>query len=244
MGLRFLDDSTCITSSTERYSVTCYLLPVTCYLLPVQSASARDIYAKAGFPGAGVGYAHSLNEYVGVRADFSSAGTLHHHGVARKSRYAANVKARHLGAYADWFPFGGSFRLSGGLHSRTLEVIADSDTGTITVGKINIPYGDGVDAVQVRTQWPRLAPYLGIGWGHHVERNKGFGLIADLGVSFGSPRTELTVNAPLRRKLDFMGRLADINVDAEIERQRRELADEVDTVRMIPHLFVGISYHF
>jgi len=225
-------------------TIFCYLLPVTCYLLPVQSVSAHDIYAKAGFPGAGVGYAHSLNRHFGVRADFSSTGTLHHNGVARKSRYDADVTARHLGGYADWFPFGGSFRLSGGLHSRTLEVSTDSRAGIITVGEINIPYGGGGDAVHTRMQWPRLAPYLGIGWGHHADQDRGFGLIADLGVSFGTPRTELSINAPLRRKLDFMGKLARINVDAELERQRRDLAGEVDTVRLIPHLFVGLSYHF
>jgi len=213
--------------------------------LPVQAASAHEIYAKAGFPGAGLGYAYSPNQYFGVRADFSSTGTIHHHGiVARKSHWDADVKADHLGAYADWFPFGGSFRLSGGLHSRALEVNADSDSGIITIRGFKIPYSGNGDAVQMRTQWPRVAPYLGIGWGHHADQRKGFGLIADIGVSFGAPRTELAISDPLRKKLDFLAWLIDTSVDAELERQRRKLAAEVGQVKVIPHLFVGMSYRF
>jgi len=189
--------------------------------LPVNAASAHEIYAKAGFPGAGAGYGHSLNERFGVRADFSSTGTLHHHGVVvRKSRWDADVKADHLGTYAD------------------------SGSGTITIRGIKIPYGRSGDAVHVRTRWPKLAPYLGIGWGHHAGQRKGLGIIADLGISFGSPQTELTISAPLRQRLHFLAKLMKTSVDAELEHQRRDLAAEVATLKVIPHLFVGVSYRF
>jgi len=67
---------------------------------------------------------------------------------------------------------------------------------------------------------------------------------AFLGVSFGAPGVELTINDPLRQKLEVLGKVADINIDAEIERQRRDLAADVGMVKMIPHLFVGVSYRY
>jgi len=226
---------------------TTALLPMACgLLLAAQSANAHEIYAKAGFPGVGAGYAYSLNEYIGVRADFSSLGTISRNGEAGKLHYDADLKADHLGAYADWFPFGGRFRLSGGLHSRTLEVVADGHAthGTITIGNIDIPYGGKTETAQARVEWPKVAPYLGIGWGHHASRGPGFGFIADLGVSFGSPKTELTISDPLRKKLDALAPAIGSSADAEIERQRHDIADDVETIKIFPHLFVGISYRF
>jgi len=224
------------------------LLPIACgLLLATQSASAQEIYAKIGFLGVGAGYAHSLNERFGVRADFSSVGTISRDGTAGRLRYDADLKANQLGAYGDWFPFGGSFRLSAGLHSRKLEVAADgraSQSGTITVGNVEVPYGGDTDTAHARVKWPTVAPYLGIGWGHHVGRGKGFGFLADIGVSFGSPKTELTISAPLREKLDVRAILTGTSADAEIERQRRDIADDVEEVKVFPHLFVGVSYRF
>jgi len=216
-------------------------------LLAVQPASAHEIYAKAGFPGVGAGYAHNLNQYIGVRADFSSAGTVNLNGEAGKLHYDADMKADHLGAYADWFLFGGSFRLSGGLHSRTLELSIDgrpAQNGNITIGNVNIPYDSNTYTAQARVEWPKTAPYLGLGWGHHARRGAGFGFIADLGVSFGAPKTTLAINDALREDLDKLARFTGTNADIEIERQRHNIADDVETVKVFPHLFVGISYRF
>jgi len=109
---------------------------------------------------------------------------------------------------------------------------------------VDIPYGGRDDTARARVEWPKLAPYLGIGWGHQAEQDKGFGFIADLGVSFGSPRSELTISDPLRKKLDEFARVTGSSADDEIERQRRDLADDVETVKVFPHLFVGVSYRF
>jgi len=233
----------------HRIRKTAALLPAACgLLLAAHGASAHEIYAKAGFPGVGAGYAHSLNEYFGVQADFTTAGTINRDGVAGQLRYEADLKADQLGVYGNWFPFGGSFRLSGGLHSRTLEVSAQgrAQNGTITIGDVTIPYDGGdTNLVQARVEWPKVAPYLGIGWGHHARHGQGFGFIADVGVSFGSPKTELTISQPLLDKLGEIAKMDPrINPDAEIDRQRRAMAKDVETVKVFPHLFVGVSYQF
>jgi len=227
---------------------SCALLSIACgLLLAAQSASAQEIYAKVGILGVGAGYAHSVNDRFGVRADFSTIGTISRNGTADRLRYDADLKANQLGAYGDWFPFGGSFRLSAGLHSRKLEVTADgraSQSGTISIGNVDVPYGGDADTAHARVKWPTVAPYLGIGWGHHASRGPGFGFIADIGVSFGSPKTELTISNPLRDKLEVVAAAQGTSAAAEIERQRRELEDDVEEVKLIPHLFLGVSYRF
>jgi len=233
----------------NRICKTAALLPAACgLLLAVHAASAHEIYAKAGFPGVGAGYAHSLNEHFGVQVDFSTLGTISRNGVAEKLRYNADMKADELDVYGNWFPFGGSFRLSGGLLSRTLEVNVNGRStpdGNISIGNIEIPYQG--DAVQARVEWPKIAPYLGIGWGHHARHEAGFGFIADLGVSFGSPKATLALSDDLRGKLDEAAKLRpgiNTDVDAEINRQRRAIAKDVETVKVFPHVFVGVSYQF
>jgi len=216
-------------------------------LCAAQSASAQEIYAKVGILGVGAGYAHSVNDRFGVRTDITTAGTISRNGTAGALRYDADLKADQLGAYGDWFPFGGSFRLSAGLHSRKLEVTADgraSQSGTISIGNIDIPYGGDTDTAHAKVKWRSVAPYLGIGWGHHASGGKGFGFIADLGVSFGTPSTELTISDSLREKLDALAPLSGTSAAAEIERQRRDIADDVEEIKVFPHLFVGVSYRF
>jgi len=109
---------------------------------------------------------------------------------------------------------------------------------------VPVPYGGDADTAHAKVKWPTVAPYLGIGWGHHASRGPGFGFIADIGVSFGSPKTELTISNLLRDKLEVVAAAQGSSAASEIERQRRELADDVEEVKVIPRLFVGVSYRF
>jgi len=234
---------------------TAALLPVACgLLLAAQSASAQEVYGKVGILGIGAGYSHSINQHFGVRADFSTVGTIDRDGTADKLDYDAEFKANQLGLYGDYFPFGGSFRLTAGLHSRKLEAAINGRAnagGTINIGGIETRNPlDAGDTAQGKVKWDSVAPYIGIGWGHHAKEGRGFGFIADIGVSFGSPKTTLSVSNSLYTKLnDAATELNKIpgnkyNVDEEIEKQRREVSDELDKVSIFPHLFIGLSYRF
>jgi len=233
---------------------TAALLPVACGLfLAAHSASAQEVYGKVGVLGIGAGYSHSINQHFGVRADFSTVGTYETDGTADNLKYDAEFKANQLGLYGDYFPFGGSFRLTAGLHSRKLEasIIGRHDGGSITIGGIDVSNGlDDNDTATGKVKWDSVAPYIGIGWGHHAKEGRGFGFIADIGVSFGSPKTSLGVSSSLYGKLDDAADALNLipgnnyNVDAEIEKQRKEIDDDVAGISIFPHLFIGISYRF
>jgi len=227
---------------------TAALLPVACgLLLAAQSASAQEVYGKVGILGIGAGYSHSINQHFGVRADFSTVGTIDRDGTADRLDYDAEFKANQLGLYGDYFPFGGSFRLTAGLHSRKLEAIANgraNDGGIINIGGFPVQVLSDDDTAQAKVKWDSVAPYLGIGWGHHAKEGRGFGFIADIGVSFGSPKTSLTISDSLRNKMDALGPSLGLDTNEEIEKQRKEIDDDVAGISIFPHLFIGLSYRF
>jgi len=233
-----------IVNTTTHNTASLLSVAACALLLAAPSIQAQEVYVKAGIPGVGAGYAHSFNEHFGVRADVTSAGTISRNGTAGKLRYEGDFKANQVGAYGDWFPFGGSFRLSAGLHVRTLEVNAQgrANQNRISIGNVDVPF-DAADSAQARVKWPKTAPYLGIGWGHQVSHGKGFGFVADLGVSFGAPKTELTISDSLREKLDIVTGSAAAS-DVEIERQRHDLGKSIEKIKVFPHLFAGVSYRF
>jgi len=226
------------------------LLPVVCgLLLAANHADAQEVYGKVGILGVGAGYAHTINEYFAVRTDFSTVDTLDRNGTAGQLDYDAELKANQLGFYGDYFPFGGSFRLTAGLHSRKLEVVANGrhDGSSIFIGDINVSgIIDDLDTAQASVKWSSIAPYIGMGWGHHATQSRGFGFIADIGVSFGSPKTSLTISDDLRYKA--IGAIflsgSNMDVDEEVEKQRREIADDLEKFSAFPHAFIGLSYRF
>jgi len=227
-------------------------------LLAVQPVSAssnpHEVYAELGPLGAqGIGYAHSFNDIFGVRADVSRLGSSHHLD-SGQYRYDARLKGRQMGAYADWFPFGGKFHLTAGLTSRKLEADVDAHSKSeqeIRIGQVKVNYGGEEDWVKAHLKWPGVAPYLGLGFGHSTAQRAGFGFVAELGVTLGAPKVQLSISNDLRKKLneaiDAPGPgnpWSGTTTDEEIERQRRELADDVGKIKLFPHMYIGVAYRF
>jgi len=157
------------------------------------------------------------------------------------------LKADQLGLYADWFPMGGSFRFTAAVHQRKLQVNAEGKPdafGEMEINNTTITV-DANDSVKGKVEFSRFAPYLGIGWGHQSTK-PGFGFIADLGVSFGKPKTKLSVSDSVRAKLDAVGAATGrANLaDEEIAAQRKELDDVVGGIKIWPQAYIGVSYNF
>jgi hypothetical protein len=82
-----------------------------------------------------------------------------------------------------------------------------------------------------------IAPYAGLGWGNGVGEDKKLGFTLDLGVAFqGSPEATLAATG---------GVLAtDANFLANLEREERNLEDDIKSFKLFPVLTVGLSYRF
>jgi len=233
------------------------LLSLSCAaLLAAQAANAashnpHEVYAEAGmFGGVGAGYAYSFNDIFGVRAEVT-AGNARYRFNLGQFRYDTRLKANQVGGYADWFPFGGKFHLTAGLHSRNLGLNAElhaKQEREISIGQVHVEYGGAEDWINAHVKWPTFAPYLGLGFGHSTSQRAGFGLIADLGVTIGSPSVQLSISDELRKKVDAATKLPGMGMgasaDVEIEHQRRKLAQDLGKFKLFPHIYLGLAYRF
>jgi len=236
-----------------------FLLSITCAaLLAAQCASAsshnpHEVYVEVGLLGSkGIGYARSFNDIFGVRAEVS-ASDASRSGRAGRFHYDADLKGRQMGTYADWFPFGGKFHLSAGLYTRKLSLDVDgraNEAKKIVIGRAELEYDGPEDSATAHVKWPIVAPYLGLGWGHSTIQRGGFSFVSDFGVSFGSPKVELTISDALRNKLDLAAEAdrsingSNMTTDGELARQRCALAKDAGKVKVFPHLFIGVAYRF
>lgn len=200
----------------------------------VSPAQAGEGYGAVGFPGVMAGYAQAIDSRVVLRADYASLGTHDKDGEREGINYKGKLKLARVGLFADYFPAGGGFRLTGGLtfNDMTLKLRSNMPAGSnVNIGGTNY-VATGNEYLNADVKIPRVTPYIGIGWGHH-RREPGWGFLADLGVSIG------------KAKLDVDTNLASYGVSqADIDREVDELRDDVAKVRVVPQLSLGMSYRF
>jgi hypothetical protein len=153
--------------------------------------------------------------------------------------YDFKLKLQTFDALLDWFPAGGGFRLSGGVVYNGNKVDArarSNSTGSYTFNGRTYTAADA-GTVNGRIDFRKVAPYLGIGWGNALAKDKGWGFSADLGVLFqGAPRTSMTSSGCT---------LPDCSqLQSDITAENRKLNDEVDSFKAYPVIRFGVSYKF
>lgn len=200
-------------------------------------ALAGESYVKVGLPGVVVGYAHSVNDQLGLRVDAGTTGSISRQRTESDVPYQARLKYNRVGLFGDYRPFGGRFRLTAGLTLNDASLKLDSrfDGATsVTINETTIT-PTAADYFRAHVKIPRVTPYFGIGWGHE-PRETGFGFVADIGVSIG--KAKLTVDQNLTDNHPAL--ISQEDVDTET----RELKDKVGKLRILPHVAVGMSYRY
>lgn len=208
-------------------------------LLLASGAHAGESYVSVGLPGLQLGYAHSVNAQLGLRADVGSTGSIKHNGKESGIDYKGTIKYGRAGLFADYFPFSGGFRLTGGvtLNDANLRLKSqfDGNTSVTLNGQTVTP--DAGDYFNAKVEFPKVTPYLGLGWGHQA-RDGGLGLVADVGVSIG--RAKLTTDTNIVGKTYNSYTVTQADVDSKTQ----ELRDGVGKVKLLPHLSLGLSYRY
>lgn len=197
------------------------------------SAQAGELYLGLGTPGVMLGVASPLGERFTLRAEFASLGEHTGEELEEGIRYNARAKLQRSGLFADYFVFGGGFRLSGGVtfNAVELDLQAVSSGGTIDIGGNTYTFGPG-DRFDAEVRFAKTTPYVGIGYGHHAD--KGWGFVWDIGASLGRATVTATSSGP------NLGLVPQNDIDRELE----ELRDGVGKVRALPQLSFAISYKF
>lgn len=197
-------------------------------------AQAQDSYFGLGLPGLyTLGYARPLNNSVGLRGEYATGLSVNKDGNQDGVNVTGSFKASRLGAFADWFPMGGGFRLVGGLTVNDLKGDFNAiGSGTSTInGK---PVNMAGQTFNVAVKFPDTTPYIGIGYGHQKSDAKGFGFYADLGVMIG------TFTATTTTTLVSSGLVTQADVDA----QTQKIRDSLGTLSALPSASVGLLYRY
>lgn len=208
-------------------------------------AAAQDIaaYLQAGLSGPGIGLSVGFGGPLRIRADLINSYSRNLDGVHAGVPYAGTAKLSDSGLYADFYPggAGGNFRLVAGVtfNQSKIDLRADGSTGASAQINGRSYALSGSDSIDAQVKYPSAMPYLGIGWGLGGI-DKGLSFMADLGVAYGKPRSQLDASPSLRAKIGAAG----LNADNELAASRQQLQDDVAKYSFYPVLRIGVAYKF
>jgi hypothetical protein len=200
------------------------------------ATQAGEVYAGAGLPGLMLGFAQPIDDSFTVRGDWATLGSRQRQTTQEGVNYDAKGSFNRLGLFADWFVSGG-FRLTGGVTFNNLkaDLVARGDGVTqFTIGGQTFT-SDPADRLNVKISYPKVTPYLGVGYGHQLSG--GWGFTFDLGASYGKATLSETHSGP------NLGNTAVVS-QADIDAELAELRDGVGKVRYIPQVSLGFNYRF
>ena len=172
--------------------------------------------------------------------------------------YEGDLNLFNVSTLIDLHPLKNSgFRISGGLvfNDNNIQGSADvSDQVTEELGEVEID-GITIDAADLNLGGlitfdndidlsKSVAPYLGIGGGNAVGEGRGLGFWWNLGVVFsGAPEVEINSNisdvvpAVIREEVEAAA-------DRVLEDEEQDLEDELDFLKVLPVLSLGLSWQF
>jgi hypothetical protein len=210
-------------------------------LFATRPAAAVEAYVATGFPYAVVGLAQPINASFALRADF---GTIAHHGYSGSTSdndFKGNIDYNRAALVGDWFVAGGGFRLSGGatFNQAKATMTASAHNGKISVGGTQYDAPSSLYYVQSDLSFPKAAPYIGLGWGHH-DAPVGLSFNVDLGASLGTAKA-----TPLKASPALASELAlDQGGAADLASENKDFQDTVHKFKAIPQLTFGVGYRF
>ena len=146
--------------------------------------------------------------------------------------YNGDLNLSSLEALADWHPFTGSFRMSGGLiyNKNNLNMTARPTGGSVNIGGQTYTGVTSGQYVNAAIEFKKVAPYLGIGWGR-TPKNTGLSFTSDIGIMYqGSPKANVTTNVP--------------GASASINQANSDLNSSLSSYKFYPVISVGVGYTF
>jgi hypothetical protein len=218
------------------------VIAATVGLLGVGVAHADDlgVSVKGGTLGFGVDVSKSFSDSLGARIGlngYNYSTTKAESGVD----YDFKLKLGSVSLLADWYPFQGTFRTSAGLfyNNNKASLNAKPSSGTYTINNVSYTAAE-VGSLNGEMTFNKAAPYIGIGWGNPVAKEKTWGFVADIGVLFqGSPKFALDVTCGAAVDAATCTQL---KADAAAERTQAE--SDLKSFSWYPVVSIGVSYKF
>ncbi len=221
--------------------------------VPVRPFSALGLAFSVGTGGLGGQVATPLSRRTSLRAGASffsyDSATYTNDGID----YNGTLKLRSAEALLDWFPWGGSFRLSPGVQLYN---------GLNATGKLAVPAGqsfrlNGVSYVSStvdpvtgdgRLTTRAAAPMFTLGWGNLVSRRGHWSVPIELGFVYqGVPRVSLALAGSACDSTGAFcrGISSDPTIQSNVAAQQKIVSDDAARYfRFYPVVSIGIGYKF
>ena len=198
------------------------------------SACAQDAYLGVGVPGlVHLGYAAPVGANWGLRGEVSGGLNRTVNGNRNGVDMTGTVKYSTLGAFADYFPFEGRFRLVAGVGFNDTKVTLKA-TGTNSTTINGKPVNMTGEYYNVAITYPSATPSLGIGFGHQNSTEKGLGFFTDVGAMLG--KFSFSSSTSLVGKQNI--------TQADVDAQSAKVRDDVAKVTVLPSISLGAVYRF
>ena len=190
--------------------------------------------------GAGLELAKGLTPRFGLRGGFNYF-SYGYDATESGNSYNLDLELKSFGLFADWHPFKGAFRLTGGflINGNGLQGKAKLAAGE----KFEVDgteYSLDGNTASLDLSYRNFAPYLGLGWDTTYGDDDHWGIALDFGVLFsGSP--ELEINA----KVDSTRHPGATNTfNSKLKKERESLQGDMDDFKLWPVASLGIVYQF
>ena len=197
-------------------------------------AHAGEVYTGIGTHGVMLGFAQALSPQFTVRGDFGTLGSRERNEREEGIDYEGKATYNRVGLFGDWFPFsGGGFRFTGGVtfNNMKLDLLARGNGTPITIGN-NSYATDSTDRFNVKIEFPKTTPYLGLGYGHQLST--GWGFVFDLGASIGKAKVTESHSG------NNFSLIPQSDIDAELA----EVREGAGKIKAIPMIAIGFNYRF
>lgn len=149
--------------------------------------------------------------------------------------YDAKLKLFSVGALADFYPFGGKFRLTGGVYynGNKLDITGVPNAAASFVFNGRTYTAAQIGTVHGRMDFNKVAPYVGIGWGDAVSGGSPLGLGVDIGVLYqGKPKTSISTSKTVP------------GLAADIAAEKAKLDNSLNKFKFYPVAAISLSWRF
>jgi len=204
---------------------------------------------NAGTNGLGLELSYRFSDYLRVRGNYHfydldiDTDAEDNNGVPNDElRYSSELQLSNFGLLADWYPWGGVFRVSGGAvlndNDFSVEASCDNPSGC-EVGGNNFSRTE-LGTISTDIDVEDFGPYLGIGWDKPLDVTRSWILTFDIGAYYqGSPDIEMTSNGSCVNSA-----LLGAACRSALEEEENELEDELEDFVIYPVISLGIAYRF
>ena len=193
---------------------------------------------KIGTTGIGLEFTLGINPYLNLRSGFNY-GSFSLGQEFGNVDYDVDLTMIGIPLMLDVHPFGGNFRITGGLYIQpgTEADISATPSEPTQIGS-HTYYPDTIGTLKGTIEVDGVvAPYLGIGVGNSVSEDQLLTASIELGVIFQSYDASLTADgAGMTAKLDTFRE--------DLKKEEKLIQDDADDWKIFPVLTIGIAWHF